>query len=195
MENQSVVKLKAFQRELADYARPEAADSAFTRHFQQALTEHLARISRPGGLFTDAAVTGTRWRGQVRQVRAVLFRRIKVRGRVPPAVEVEADLDDVATKWVAALASSGIRARRGTGEDLYDWLLPWLNPRPAVTCGDADRLLDVAPYPGDEDLPFGHDLAERLTLAMPRSDNQTASWWFDGLPHTLVTVQGLRPAP
>ena len=114
---------------------------------------------------------------------------------MPPAVEVEADLNDVATKWVAALASSGIRARRGTGEDLYDWLLPWLNPRPAVTCGDAEQLLEVAPYPGDEDLPFGHDLAERLTLSLPVSDNPTATWWFDGLPHTLVTVQGLRRAP
>ena len=61
--------------------------------------------------------------------------------------------------------------------------------------GDAERLLEVAPYPGDEDLPFGHDLAERLTLSMPESDNDTATWWFDGLPHTAVTIQGLRRAP
>ena len=91
------------------------------------------------GLFTDAAVTGTRWRGQIRRVRAVLFRRIKVRGRVPPAVEIEADLDDVATKWVASLASAGIRLRRGTGQDLYDWLLKWFNPKPAIAGGDPDR--------------------------------------------------------
>jgi len=192
---QDTPSLKAFQREVADYARPEAADSAFTRHFQQTLTDHLEQVSRPGGLFTDEAVTGTRWRGQIRRVRAVLFRRVPVRGRVPSAVEVEADLDDVATKWVAALASSGIHARRGTSEDLYQWLLPWLNPRPAVVDGDPERLLEVAPYPGDEDLPFGHDLAERLTLSLPVYDNPTATWWFDGLPHTLVTVQGLRRPP
>ena len=51
------------------------------------------------------------------------------------------------------------------------------------------------PLSGDEDLPFGHDLAERLTLTMPRSDNASATWWFDDLPHTLVTIQGLRRAP
>ena len=64
-----------------------------------------------------------------------------------------------------------------------------------MTDGDAEQLLEVAPYPGDEDLPFGHDLAERLTLSMPESDNETATWWFDGLPHTVVTIQGLRRAP
>jgi conjugative transfer ATPase len=155
----------------------------------------MSRISRPGGLFEDAAVTGSRWRGQIRRVRAVLYRRLKPKGRLPPAIEVEAALNDVAVKWTAALATAGIRARRGTGEDLYTWLLPWFNPRPEVAGGDPARLLEVAPYPGDEALPFGYDLAECLTLGMPRSDNDTATWWFDDLPHTIVTVQGLRRAP
>ena len=175
--------------------RSGTRDSTFTQHYQATFAAHLARISRPGGLFEDGAVTGTRWRGQIRRVRAVLYRRLKVGGRVPPAIEIEASLNDVAIKWIAALASAGIRARRGTGEDLYNWLLPWFNPRPAVTGGDPDKLLEVAPYPGDADLPFGYDFAERLTLSMPRSDNATATWWFDEVPHTVVTVQGLRRAP
>ena len=187
--------LTRFQREVGAYVQPGAHDSNFTRHYQQTFAEHLAKISRPGGLFEDAAVTGTRWRGQIRRVRAVLYRRLRSRGKTPAALEVEAALNDVATKWTAALASAGIRTRRGTGEDLYTWLLPWFNPKPEVAGGDPDKLLEVAPYPGDDNLPFGYDFAERLTLAMPRSDNDTATWWFDGLPHTLVSVQGLRRAP
>ena len=187
--------LEDFQQTLADYAQPNALDSAYTRHFQQTMAEHLGRITRPGGLFEDTAVTGTRWRGQVRRVRATLYRRLKPHGRLPSAIEVEEALNDVATKWVASLASAGIRARRGTGKDLYEWLLKWFNPRPEVASGNPDRLLEIAPYPGDEDLPFGHDLAERLTLTMPCSDNATATWWFDDLPHTVVTIQGLRRAP
>ena len=74
-------------------------------------------------------------------------------------------------------------------------MLKWFNPKPEITDGDPDKLLELAPYPGDEDLPFGYDLAERLTLTMPRSDNKTATWWFDDLPHTIVTIQGLRRAP
>ncbi len=187
--------LQGFQNDVAKYAQPGARDTAYTRHFQATLREHLARITRPGGLFEDSAVTGTQWRGQLRRVRATLYRRLSPTGRLPSAVEIEESLNDVATKWVASLASAGIRARRGTGQDLYEWLLKWFNPKPEIAGGDPDRLLEIAPYPGDEKLPFGHDLAERLTLAMPRSDNATATWWFDGLPHTVVTIQGLRRAP
>jgi conjugative transfer ATPase len=146
-------------------------------------------------LFADTVVTGTPWRGQVRRVRATLYRRLKCHGRAPPAAKVEEHLNDVATKWVASLASAGIRVKRATGQDLYAWLLKWFNPRPEIAGGDPDKLLEIAPYPGDDALPFGHDLAERLTLNMPRSDNASATWWFDKLPHTLVTVQGLRRAP
>jgi len=187
--------LQGFQKELADYAQAGAKDTAFTRHFQDMFSQHLARITRPGGLFDDTTVTGTHWRGQVRRVRAALYRRLKTKGKLPPAIEVEEAMNDVATKWVASLASAGIRVRRSTGKDLYEWLLKWFNPKPAIADGDPDKLLEVAPYPGDEDLPFGYDLAERLTLTMPRSDNETSTWWFDGLPHTVVTIQGLRRAP
>ena len=182
-------------RQVEAYAPPGASESAYTRHYLELLTAHCARISRPGGLFEDSALTGTVWRGQVRRVRAALYRRLNPRGRVPSAVEVEAELNDVATKWTAALAAAGIRARRGSGADLYRWLLPWFNPRPDWAEGDVERLLAASPYPGDEDLPFGADLGEVLTLSAPKSDNASATWWFDGLPHTLVTVQGLRRAP
>ena len=182
-------------RQVEAYVPPGASESAYTRHFLELLMAHCARISRPGGLFEDSALTGTVWRGQVRRVRAALYRRLNPRGRVPSAVEVEAELNDVATKWTAALAAAGIRCRRGSGEDLYRWLLPWFNPRPDCAEGAVEKLLAVAPYPGDEDLPFGADLGEVLTLSAPKSDNASATWWFDGLPHTIVTVQGLRRVP
>ena len=187
--------LQSFQKDVAAYAQPSAQDTAYARHFQQTMSDHLAQITRPGGLFEDTTVTGTRWRGQIRRVRAVLYRRLKSHGRLPSAVEVEEELNDVATKWVASLDSAGIRVRRATGQDLYAWLLKWFNPKPEITKGDPDKLLEIAPYPGDEDLPMGHDLAEKLTLTMPRSDNASATWWFDNVPHTVVTIQGLRRAP
>ena len=182
-------------RDVEAYLPEATRESSYSRHYRSLLEAHCHRISRPGGLFDDAALTGTVWRGQVRRVRAVLYRRLNTRARVPSALEVEADLNDVATQWVAALNAAGIRARRGTGADLYRWLLPWFNPRAALVDGDADRLLEIAPYPGDADLPFGADFAEALTLSMPRSDAASATWWLDGLPHTVVTVQGLRRAP
>ncbi len=187
--------LAELMREVAVYLPEGAAEQGYSRYYLARLEEHCARVSRPGGLFEDSALTGTVWRGQVRRVRAVLYRRLNPRARLPSPVEVEAELDDIATKWTAALAAAGIRARRGTGADLYRWLLPWFNPRAACVGGDVERLLTVAPYPGDAGLPFGYDFAQVLTLAMPRSDEESSTWWFDGLPHTVVTVQGLRRAP
>ena len=61
--------------------------------------------------------------------------------------------------------------------------------------GDAYQLLETMPYPGDEDLPFGADFADSLILSPPRSDPKAGVWWFDGIPHTCVTIQGLRRSP
>jgi len=181
--------------DVSRYLPKASRESEYTAQYFGLLEAHCQRISRPGGLFEDTALTGTIWQGQIRRVRAVLYRRLAPRGRTPSALEVEADLADVVTKWTAALAAAGIRCRRGGGEDLYHWLLPWFNPKPDCTDGDTTELLRMASYPGDEQLPFGTDFGERLTLNCPVSDNRSATWWFDGLPHTVVTVQGLRRAP
>jgi hypothetical protein len=77
----------------------------------------------------------------------------------------------------------------------YEWMLPWFNPKPAMGDGDPYTLLERAPYPGDEDLPFGADFADSLVLTPPRSEVKTGVWWFDGMPHTCVTIQGLRRPP
>ncbi len=186
-----------FDTTLQNYTLNRAGDNAYTRAFLALMTEHLNRITRAQGLFVDDAVTGSRWRGQLRRVRAVLYRRIEsVMSSFGSADLSPADaLNEVCWKLTAALASVGVHARRCDGRDLYQWLLPWFNPAPPMAAGDPEALLELAPYPGDEDLPFGRDLAESLTLSMVRSDLTTGTWWFDGLPHTVITMQGLRLAP
>lgn len=187
--------LDGLRRQLADYVQPRARDSRFTRAYLDLLAVHLQRICRPGGLFEDTAVTGGPWRGQVRRVRAVLYRRTHRPSRLHPGPAAEEALNDAAVKLVSALTAAGFQVRRCDGRDFYEWMLSWFNPAPAMTDGDPAALRDVAPYPGDDALPFGDDFAEMLTLSMPRSEASTATWWFDGLPHKFVTVQGLRRAP
>ncbi|MDZ7840888.1 MAG: conjugative transfer ATPase [Gammaproteobacteria bacterium] len=187
--------LDGLQRQLADYIQPRARDSRFTQAYLDLLEVHLQRICQPGGLFEDTAVTGGPWRGQVRRVRAVLYRRTHRPSRLHPGPVAEEALNDAAVKLVSALTAAGFRVRRCDGRDFYEWMLSWFNPVPAMADGDPAALRDVAPYPGDEELPFGYDFAEMLTLSMPRSDAQSATWWFDSLPHKFVTVQGLRRAP
>jgi len=188
-------RLTRFNELLENYPPSVIKETGYSQHYQAVMAKHLQAISRPGGLFDDTTVTGSRWQGQQRRIRVVLYRRMKNNGKTPAAIEVEEALNDVATKWIASLASAGINAKRADGQAFYEWLLSWFNPNPPSTENDAQNLLQIAPYPGDDDLPFGYDFAEQLTLSMPRSDEATATWLFDDLPHTVATVQSLRRAP
>ena len=158
------------------------------------MSAHLKDISRKGGLFEDTTVTGSRWQGQIRRVRVVLYRRLKSNGKRPSAIEVEEALNDVAVKWMASLASAGVKAHRATGKAFYEWMLCWFNPNPEMVKGDTAKLLELAPYPGDDNLPFGYDFAEQLTLSLPRSDQATSSWLFDNIPHTRGHHSGFTVA-
>ncbi|ABA57167.1 conserved hypothetical protein [Nitrosococcus oceani ATCC 19707] len=188
-------KLTQLNALLASYPSPTVRASDYSQHYQSVMSQHLQAISRPGGLFDDTTVTGSRWQGQQRRIRVVLYRRLISNGKSPAAIEVEEAINDVATKWIASLASAGIKVQRANGQAFYQWLLSWFNPNPPLADGNPEALLQLAPYPGDENLPFGHDFAEQLTLSMPRSDEATASWVFDNMPHTVVTIQSLRRAP
>jgi len=189
--------LTGLDRQLRQYALARAGEQRFTRHYLELLHAHLQQISRPGGLFVDEAVTGTRWRGQIRRVRAVLYRRLERGGGYHDldGLNPTEALDEVCYQLTAALDEVGVLAQRGGGRELYEWLVPWFNPAPALAEGDPARLLDLAPYPGDENLPFGRDLAESVTFSMPRTDLKTHTWWFDDLPQRVVSIQALRLAP
>ncbi len=185
-------RLHQYLQRIDEYIQASTKKTAFTRHYLRLYEAHLQRISRPGGLFRDTAVTGERWQGKVRRVRLVLYRRCRSGRRAISPVD---DLNDVAERLEAAFGSTDLRLHRAGGRNFYDWMLLWFNPRPEAGGDDPTGVLKMAPYPGDENLPFGSDLAESLTLSMPRSDKATGSWWFDGLPHRVISVQGLRRKP
>ncbi|HEB99708.1 MAG TPA: conjugative transfer ATPase [Thiotrichales bacterium] len=180
-----------------DYIPDNIRGTAYSRHYLDIFGRHLAHVARPGGLFDDTAVTGGPWQGQYRRTRVVLYRRDPapgrngVRGGVTPA---EA-LNDIATRLETALSTAGIRLRRCDGRDFYEWMVLWFNPASPMAGDDPAKLLEIAPYPGDGEMPYGADFAERLTFSMPRSDNEAGVWLFDGQPHTVVTVQSLRAKP
>jgi len=180
------------------YVNPRARETELTQGWMTQLRAHLKDVARPGGLFMDEKVTGGLWRGRIRKVRATLYRRRPsdrqiAHGRydAPP----EAELEDVTEKLQTAFLTAGIRVRRVTGQGLYEWMFRWFNPNPPETEGDTGALLKLSPYPGDEEMPFGHDFGETLVLGMPNSDAKTGTWGFDGKPHKAITVQKLRRIP
>ncbi len=194
---QDQASLGDLAQSIHDYVHPRAKHSALTTRYLQTLEQHLADISQSGGLFVDTQVTGNPWRGQRRRIRCTLYRRTLGAGpkRYGQHHTPEQELNEVCDKLVTAFAAAGVRTRRCGGRELYTWMLAWFNPAPLATNGDAESLHQVAPYPGDTAMPYGFDFAESLMLGMPHSDHTEGIWWFDGLPHTIVTIANLRAVP
>ncbi|HHI71491.1 MAG TPA: conjugative transfer ATPase [Rhodobacteraceae bacterium] len=188
---QDETDLRWLERRLRDYVRP-GAGGGFSQAWLDIMGRHIHDISRPAGIFHDDLVTGARWGARIRRTRLVLYRRLH---HDAPLAETLEMLDDQLDRLRSALAGAGIQSTITDGRHFYEWLIKWFNPRPGVCDGDADRLGDVAPYPGDDELPFGHDFAAMLNLSIPVSDPEKNLWWFDELPHTVISAQGLRRHP
>ncbi len=194
---QDEANLHSALQNVENYIHPRAADSVLTNTYLADFKNHLDNISRSGGLFIDSSVTGNPWRGQIRKVRATLYRRRKP-GKAAYGylnTSPEDELNEVAEKLRTSLASVGVSAARCGGRELYDWMFQWFNPAPATTNGSAKDLLKMSPYPGDEEMPFGYDFAESLMLGLPYSDSERGIWWFDGLPHKTIIIQNLQRIP
>jgi len=188
-------RLESLVEGIAAYVCETAKGSHFSEAWLTVLRGHLADICRPDGLFIDKLITGAPWRGRRRHIRATLSRSPSGETQAW-ALTPEQALNDVAARFTTALTAAGIGVRRCGGRELYDWLFRWLNPHPPTAEGDADTLLKAAPYPGDgPERAFGYDFSEMLMLGLPVADQDRGIWWFDNIPHRLVTVQGLAQAP
>lgn len=97
--------LGEFANALCTYPGEAVRESDYTHAYLEMFREHLSRITKEGGLFEDTAVTGGHWRGQVRRVRAALYRRPTSRTETPYAQALEA-LEDVVSKFTATLESA-----------------------------------------------------------------------------------------
>lgn len=187
---------------LHSYIQPRARDTAFSTFYERFFAHHLRAIAAPGGLFEDSTVTRLPWRGQQRRVRMVVYRRAPAatsrRGQSP-----EHALTVICDRLLGGLANAGVRTRRMAVADLHDWLLRWFNPNPTVlgsTAIDRERFYALTAYPeesepGEIELASGTDFSQRLFFGQPQSDAGNGVWYFDGIPHRVMTVDRLRVPP
>ncbi len=191
-----------YLRTLADYVRPRAQGIAFSEFYLRFFAHHLRAIAKPGGLFEDTTVTRLPWRGQVRRVRMVVYRRapataVSRRGQSP-----EQSLSTICDRLVGGLANAGVKARRMHAADIHDWLLRWFNPHPTLlgpSAEDCERFYALTRYPeeretGEIELATG-DFAQRLFFGQPCSDVVNGAWLFDGMPHRVIVMDRLRMPP
>jgi len=209
-ENPWVVQLYAqdeanwdgYLRGLASYVRPRAQGSAFSEFYLRFFAHHLRAIAKPGGLFEDTTVTRLPWRGQVRRVRMVVYRRAPTTASSRRGQSPEQALATICDRLAGGLANAGVKARRMNAADIHDWLLRWFNPHPTLlgpSAEDRERFYGLTRYPeemdeGEIELASG-DFAQRLFFGLPRSDVGNGTWLFDGMPHRVIVMDRLRMPP
>lgn len=209
-ENPWVVQLYAqdesswdsYLRTLAGYLRPRAQGSAFSEFYLRFFAHHLRAIAKPGGLFEDSTVTRMPWRGQIRRVRMVVYRRSPASATSRRGQSPEQVLTTICDRLAGGLANAGVKARRMDAADIHDWLLRWFNPHPTLlgpNAEDRERFYALTRYP-DEAAPgeielASSDFAQRLFFGQPRSEVDTGTWHFDGMPHRVIVMDRLRMPP
>ncbi len=166
------------------HGRPDFRDA-----YLKELDRHFEVLTQRGGLFVDR--TGARWGGRYRRVRMVLYRMQTTR-RHQGGLSPEDELSDVVARLSSGLGAAGIRLRMCQGADYYEWLMPWLNPKPEGS-EDGYALLGEQPYPRELDAcgtasTERIDLGEAVLKRYPVSDLENGFWWFSDLPHTAVSV-------
>ncbi|HHT8996808.1 TPA: conjugative transfer ATPase [Burkholderia cenocepacia] len=188
---------------LHDYVRPRAQSSAFSDFYLRFFAHHLRAIAKPGGLFEDTTVTHLPWRGQVRRVRMVVYRRTPTTASARRGQTPEQALSTICDRLTGGLSNAGIKAKRLDAAAIHAWLLRWFNPAPALlgdTPEDRERFYMLTRYPdeqeeGEIELASGTDFAQRLFFGQPCSDVSSGTWLFDGMPHRVIAMDRLRTPP
>lgn len=210
---------------LQDYIQPRARDTAFSEHYLSFFARHVQAIAKPGGLFQDNAVTRLPWRGQTRRVRMVVYRRVPGGQAARRGQSPEHALAITCERLIGGLTNAGVQALRMNEAQIHTWLLRWFNPQPGLlgdgaedrerfyrlagAVGGAVDSVDVSAMEAESDLELGDtvglpdtlpladgtDFSQRLFFGQPHSDTDNGCWYFDGLPHRVMSVDRLRSPP
>jgi conjugative transfer ATPase len=136
----------------------------------------------------------------------VVYRRSPNAATARRGQSPEQALATICDRLAGGLANAGVKARRLAAADVHDWLLRWFNPHPTLLgpgAEDRERFYALTRYPdeaeaGGSDAEVelaGGDFAQRLFFGRPRSDVDSGTWSFDGMPHRVVVMDRLRMPP
>ena len=171
--------------------------------YLKTLKEHLAYVSRDGGIFTDRQVTNHVFRGGYLSVRCFLYQRIsnksdklnpKKKGFYKDNLRKKSvqDILKLLRKFTDQLHACGLKMSPLTGNVFYDWMVKWFNPK--FKYDFLKKIEATDNKKNDENKkPFGYDLSEQIFFKAPQSFDE--GWLFDGQPHKVLTVQSLSAEP
>ncbi len=179
------------------HAQRDTVVDKYTDHFiENILRPHVADMSRKGGLFTDPLANDRPWGGSKRKSYVVFYRRHTGASTRRKGMTPEKELDTQCERVHQMLRAAGLNGRRLKGKAIRDWLFRWFNPNPKQTKGDVESWLKMNPYAHTEDEKTAeYDLSNDIMTRDVRSDKSTNCWYFDGMPHTVLSVEQMSQVP
>ena len=182
-------------RQMRAYPKDYCKDTQYTKNWLDIMEKHLRGICKEDGLFNDEEVLDAPWGGKVRKTKIIIYRRIPKNWKSYAGMTPEEELNDTVEKFERALREAGVRLKRNSGKEFYEWMLDWFNPRPELTNGDKETFRKLASYSDEDEIPYGDDLAESLFFELPKSDAESQTWWFNDIPHRALRVHKIRKTP
>ena len=188
---------RVLEHAVAAHALRDQEISEYSRHFvENILRPHVDDMATGQGLFPDQLANDRPWGGCRRKVYMVFYRRQGSGTKRRKGMSPEKELETQVSRVDQMLRAAGLRGKRLVGEDIRGWLFRWLNPNPKQTAGDTEAWLQQNPFAKTEaDKPADWDLANDVMTRDVRSDEETQCWYFDGQPHTLLSVERMQRAP
>lgn len=171
---------------LAQYIHDQGlAQDKLSQTYLKLMKTHFNLLARPQGLFVDP-LSKLPFRGRMRRVRAVLYRRYTNSGNISPENCV-AELETTLQAFTQSLRQLGLETRRLDGAALYDWWVRWFQPKTGAL------FLEKFPYPTTKTKPFGWQFADQVFHQAP--ETQDGCWLFEGVKHQLLLLKDLHTTP
>jgi len=170
-------------------------ETEYTQEWLRRQKQHLDDISHTDSLFYDDLVTDNHWSGKSHHVRMVFYRRQGKNEKFRRGLTPEIELNNTLKKVESMLKAVGVRAKRSDGQQFFNWMLRWFNPKPPITQGNADDFEKLINYSDDDERPVFHDFAEGLLFSMPESDDNAQCFYFDQIAHRILTIERLNRVP
>jgi conjugative transfer ATPase len=168
---------------IENYFLDKIKSQRFTESFLQTMKEHLTYVTQPGGIFHDSQVMNLTFRGGIMHVYAVLYRRRRIKKENQDSREKSLqEILRISRKFSSQLRASGMQVRRMNDAQFYQWMVHWFNP-------EKNGIF----YPKADSKPLGFDLTEQLFYHAPESFSE--GWFFNGLPHKVLTIQNMTMNP
>lgn len=186
--------LRELKERLNNHIPEKHRNTELTKDFIDIYSNHLELVSKKSGVFYDKDITDSLWFAKTYNVKLCLYRKQGKSYHSEEGINAVDELLEVSETLIKGMNGVGIKANRIGQKELYEWMLPFFNDVNNYG-GSIDSLLNSAPYPGDENLPWGTDLVKLLFLDEPKSDLDKGSWQFGESLCKAFTVNAYRKVP